>query len=204
MEYILRENETSRLSRSSEPSNSLGHWPQATINTERPPENLGAKIMDVSAGPMRAVDHAGGASEADPRTVPSMEPARELETWSQAERNALALGSYIFKSDSNKVAAVVGTKTVRIAHIHGLQIELWRGLADLGGDVACCATVHFDVHNVISSFLLSAVPARVPTGRFLTLNLIVLAGTTGQELLRRRTCHLARFPRPRYWAGARC
>lgn len=112
MEYIVHENETSRLS--SEPSNSRGQWPQAGIDTASLPENLGVEAMDAGSAPMGARNDAGVANEAHPLTiVPSMEPARALEAWSEAERDALALGSYIFKSNADKVAAVVGTKTVR-------------------------------------------------------------------------------------------
>lgn len=109
MEYIVHENETSGLS--SETSNSRGQWPQAGIDTASLPENLEMKAMDAGSAPMRARNDAGGANEANPRTVPSMEPAGEPQVWSQEERDALALGSYIFKSNADKVAVVVGTKT---------------------------------------------------------------------------------------------
>ena len=101
------------------PLNDFGQAPRsANFGHHELPESLSTQHTGGVSSLMTAPNDAQGLHQLKIPVVP-IEPASDLSEWSPEEREALALGLYLFKADAEKICSILGSKTVRTPIIYG-------------------------------------------------------------------------------------
>jgi hypothetical protein len=90
----------------------------ATFGLPQRPEGLGTQYPGGQSDLMALRNDAQGLlANPPPTSLDLKETTSDLPEWSPEEREALALGLYLFKADAEKICSIVGSKTVRTPKI---------------------------------------------------------------------------------------